>query len=392
MPLDTSILNLKDYEIVNSWNTNPILISVKYTGKICCPFCNNNNQLRLKDTFIRRIKHESIGSRKSILLLKAHKFKCLNCSRYFNQRLPGILKYKRSTEGFRREVFEKHHYGICQNRLANSLNIGSATVERWYHDFLKKLSAETKNNPCPKVMGIDEHFFSKKDGYATTICDLGNHRVFDVVLGRSESALNRYFQRLNGKDNVKVVVMDMADPYRALIKKFFPKAKIVSDRFHVIRLINHHFLKLWQQIDPLGRKNRGLLSLMRRHQENLSLKHKNYLYLYFIKYPELKPIYDFKHKLCKLMLIKHQTKKQCAKLIPLFLDYINQLKTSLLDPFVTLGKTLESWSEEVVRMWRFTKTNGITEGFHTKMEMISRRAFGFRNFENYRLRVKVLCG
>jgi len=40
----------------------------------------------------------------------------------------------------------------------------------------------------------------------------------------------------------------------------------------------------------------------------------------------------------------------------------------------------------------FTKSNGITEGFHTKMEMISRRAFGFRNFENYRLRVLALCG
>ena len=44
-----------------------------------------------------------------------------------------------------------------------------------------------------------------------------------------------------------------------------------------------------------------------------------------------------------------------------------------------------------VRMWRFTKNNGITEGFHTKMEMISRRAFGFRNFDNYRLRVRVMC-
>jgi hypothetical protein len=27
--------------------------------------------------------------------------------------------------------------------------------------------------------------------------------------------------------------------------------------------------------------------------------------------------------------------------------------------------------------------NGPTEGFHTKMEMMSRRAYGFRNFENY---------
>jgi transposase len=43
-------------------------------------------------------------------------------------------------------------------------------------------------------------------------------------------------------------------------------------------------------------------------------------------------------------------------------------------------------------MWRFTKTNGITEGFHCKMEMITRRAFGFKNFQNYRIRVLALCG
>jgi hypothetical protein len=38
-----------------------------------------------------------------------------------------------------------------------------------------------------------------------------------------------------------------------------------------------------------------------------------------------------------------------------------------------------------------TQNNGITEGFHRKMKLIQRRAYGFRNFENYRIRVKVLC-
>ncbi len=42
-------------------------------------------------------------------------------------------------------------------------------------------------------------------------------------------------------------------------------------------------------------------------------------------------------------------------------------------------------------MWRFTRNNGITEGFHNKMETVSRQAYGFRNFNNYRMRVKVLC-
>ena len=53
--------------------------------------------------------------------------------------------------------------------------------------------------------------------------------------------------------------------------------------------------------------------------------------------------------------------------------------------------TLHSWSEEIVSMWRFTRSNGITEGFHNKMETLCRQAYGFHNFENYRLRVKVLC-
>jgi len=35
--------------------------------------------------------------------------------------------------------------------------------------------------------------------------------------------------------------------------------------------------------------------------------------------------------------------------------------------------------------------HGITEGFHTKMEVLQRQAYGFRNFNNYRLRLR-LCG
>ena len=62
-----------------------------------------------------------------------------------------------------------------------------------------------------------------------------------------------------------------------------------------------------------------------------------------------------------------------------------------LPQLVSLGQTLHSWAEEIAAMWRFTKNNAITEGFHTKMEVLQRQAYGFRNFNNYRLRVKVSC-
>ena len=63
--------------------------------------------------------------------------------------------------------------------------------------------------------------------------------------------------------------MDLAGVYRAMVKKHFPKARIVADRFHVIRLVNHHFLACWREIDRAGCKNRSLLSLMRRHRRHL---------------------------------------------------------------------------------------------------------------------------
>ena len=75
-----------------------------------------------------------------------------------------------------------------------------------------------------------------------------------------------------------------------------------------------------------------------------------------------------------------------------FLRAIYELKNVGFAALVQLGHTLENWATEIVAMWRFTKNNSITEGFHNKMETISRQAYGFRNFENYRCRVKVSCG
>ncbi len=59
------------------------------------------------------------------------------------------------------------------------------------------------------------------------------------------------------------------------------------------------------------------------------------------------------------------------------------LRQSGLAQLITLGETLQCRHEEVARMWRL--------GFHNKMETISRQAHGFRNFENHRQRVHVLC-
>lgn len=391
MPPGASIVGLPQFEIIDVEGTEKVTIRARYEGPIVCPGCEGT-ELRTKGVFIRRLRHGSLGLRPCFLEVEARKYRCLSCRRYFNQRFPGIGVRRRSTEVFRRQIVRVHEEGISQRTLALRERLGSATVERWYREHLGFKVREREDADCPKVLGIDEHFFTKKDGFATTFCDLGKRKVFDVALGRSEKALEGYLRGVLGKSGVRVVCMDLADHYRSLVRRHFPKALIVADRFHVIRLVNQQFLSVWSLLDPQGRKNRGLLSLVRRHPENLRPDQVERLKAYLESQPAFAAVYAFKQKLIRLLRFKSINQRKARRLVPHLLWAIERLKASHFPPLMTLGQTLWSWREEIARMWRFTKNNGITEGFHTKMEMISRRAYGFRNFENYRLRVRVLCG
>ncbi len=359
-------------------------------GEVKCPECGSK-QLRLKDRRLRHPRHEDWGLRQTYLELETKKWHCKDCGRFFWQRFPGILARMRASEPFRQAVCQKHFDGISRSRLGRRERISPATIERWFGVWLRQKAGERISVQCPQILGIDEHFFTRKLGYATTFCDLRNHKIYDVVPGRSEASLESYLARLEGKDRVEMICMDLAAGYRALARKHFPQARIVADRFHVIRTVNHHFLGCWKEIDPVGAKNRGLLSLMRRHRQNLKPEQYERLSEYLRRYPALESIYRFKQRLCSLLLEKHHNQKKCHQLAARFLRYVADLKACQLHHLVTLGNTLDSWKDEIACMWRFTRNNGITEGFHTKMEVLQRQAYGFRNFNNYRLRVKVLC-
>lgn len=385
------ITGIEGIEITKVKAEQDIVIYADYVGPKECRHCEGR-RVRLKDDYFRSLKHTRRGPRLIWLRLRVFKFQCLDCKRYSVSQVKGILARRQSTENFRQEVFEKHHGGLSQSHLAETHQIGSATVERWYQDFIVYRVSELKGRACPRVLGIDEHFFTRKQGYATTLVDLRNGKVFDVTLGRSEASLAQYLRGLKERWRVKLVVMDLSETYRSIVQKYFPNAKIVSDRFHVVRLVNYYFQRVWQSLDAQAKKNRGLLSLMRRHPWNLSSDQKVNLQKYIQSIPGLEAITEIREKILKLLLLKNLSKVEARPRLHEFLDLISHLLGSPIDFFQSLGKTLQSWKEEILRMWRVNWSNGMTEGFHNKMEMISRRAFGFKNFNNYRLRVIALCG
>jgi len=382
------ILGLPELEVERVDRNDAISVYAKPKQRPRCIHCGHDH-LRVKATYQRTLKHTRQGNQLITLYLRSPKYHCQRCGRYFRHRFKGVRPRYRASEAFRLEVFEAHDGGVTQAKLRRTHTISAATTERWYQSYCRARISEMSNRPCPKVLGIDEHFFSRKKGYATTLVDLHRNKVFDVRLGRSEASLHRYLRHLPGKDNVKLIVMDLSETYRSIARQHFPRAKIVADRFHVVRLVNQHFLNAWKDVDPEGRRDRGLISLMRRHEWHLPPdKHVN-LQRYLAEHPGLHALYEARQKLNRLLLLKNQRKQQVQHKLTILLKLIAQMRET---PLRRLAKTLTSWLEPIVMMWRSNKSNGPTEGFHTKMEMMSRRAFGFKNFENYRMRVMTHCG
>jgi len=358
------------------------------TSCLCC----GGVRLRSKGRYERRARHLDCFGVPSEVTIHCRRFRCVDCAGTFVQPLPGIVAGRHSSEPYRHVIYERHHQGICAATLARREALGSATVSRIYAQFTERKAAERRRLDCPFVLGIDEHTLHKGQRFATTFCDLKNHRVFDISPGKSEVELAGYLRTLRGRDQVRVVCIDLSCSYRALVKRWFPRALIVADRFHAIRLVGLHLLRLARQLVPQLGWNRGWLGLLRARGDRLDPERRRRLDRLLAGRPALLPIYEIKERLWALLRQKTLSKGSCRRRIAELFELIGQLRSTPLEPALTLAKTLEDWSEEIVRMWRFTRNNAITEGFHRKMKLIQRRAYGFRSFENYRLRVIAQCG
>lgn len=389
---NVNLFNLPGYVVTSNFACDSFLqFNVKSTSKSgTCPKCLRKTRV-FYEVKTRKIRHTNWHDRPTFLIVTSRKFKCKSCKYRFWERFNGVLPRNRHTQNFKKQIAFEALNGHDYKKVSCNYHLGQATVTRWVLTYTDLVVKEKLSNICPRVLGIDEHFFTRTHGYATTICDLVRRKVFDVVLGRSELSLASYFSSLPNKDRTKIVVMDLSTTYKSIITKYFPKALIVADRFHVIRLVNHRFLETWKILDPIGRTNKGLLSLFRRKQSNLKPEQHFRLKRYLRTIPALEALYDFKNEIHHFLLKRAVDRRKMRFEIQRFNKIIYELKESRFIPLISLAKTLKSWQLEILRMLRFSRTNSTTEGFHNKMERISRIAYGFRNFGNYRLRVLMQC-
>ncbi len=185
-------------------------------------------------------------------------------------------------------------------------------------------------------------------------------------------------QPLAMREGVEEVCVDMWGGFPKVIREVFPNAKIVVDRFHVQKLLNKALNKIRLALKLTGLKNRCLLM---NNQVNLTDEDKEKLELLLKSSPSLKIAHELKEEL----IMTYNSNITAS-------GGMRTIKKWLISARVMFGSTadtIDSHIDEICNYFNHRTTSGVTEGINTRIKLIIRQSYGFKNF--YLMKEKLLA-
>ncbi|MGE0326971.1 MAG: ISL3 family transposase [Polyangiaceae bacterium] len=312
-----------------------------------------------------------------------------HCQRPFTEPVPGVKKGYRTTARYRRAVLNAAEDFADLKTVRLRLRCSAGLLYRIVYEQLE-LRRRTRLYEWPARVGIDEHYFKRNRRldvreFVTMVVDLKNARLMELVEGKRGDDIRAALEHIPGRENVKWVALDLCDPYKRFAKDFFPNARLVADKFHVLRLLMPAITK-YRRLAAGDRDHPFLRKLLLRNGYRLKHHVRWQLSQWLEGHPELRALYQAKEALHRLYRIRGH--RRAAKALTKLTD---ALALSPLPPLQTLRKTLMRWRKEVLAYFICRLTNARTEGFNGKAKVVKRRAYGYRSFETYRLRLLNAC-
>jgi transposase len=365
-----------------------LLYAEKVSEFEVCPKCATPCR-SVYDTRWVKLRDDPIRGDDTILWIKKRRFSCATCKRPFTEPVPGVRKGFRTTERYRRRLF-----WACENfgdlsAVRRNYRCSSALLQRVLYEQLE-LRRRTRLYPWPTKIGIDEHLFKHEPRlnlrrFVTMIVDHKNKRLMEVVHGKSTDDLRAALDHIPGRENVQWVALDMSDSYRNFARGFFPNARLVADKFHVLRLVTpaiHRYLKAL----GLPREALPLYRVLRRNPLRLSFDWRWRLRTWLADKPALRELCAVREALFRLYRTKGYRRAKDA-----LTRLTDAMAHSSVPEIQTLRNTLMRWRREVLGYFACRLTNARTEGFNGKAKLVIRRAYGYKSFRNYRLRLLQAC-
>lgn len=337
----------------------------------------------------RCIRHLDIWGKKTFLHFLSRRFQCGKCESMFTEELPFVETCRRQTI-----AFEQYTYESCissnRKRVAIREGLSQSTVRDIFNRFARS-RVDRSGNTLTRVLGIDEISLKKRHKqYALVISDIERKCILAVIPSRDKESLEKWIDELTERQRRAICFasIDMWDPYRQAIRNKLPHVRVVADRFHVMKQLNERLTQTRRRIQQnADEETRGTLKgsrwLLVRNRSELSSEQEKHLGKILDLHPELRTLYLLKEEFARIF-DKVNSREKAERFLS---AWKLKVKYTVSKPLLKFLNTLQNWWEEILNYFVEGVTNGFVEGLNGAIRNIIRRAFGYRNFQNFRLRV-----
>lgn len=356
-----------------------------------CAICSSFNvsPRGIKKRVIRTVP---IGRKIVEIIVYINRLFCNDCQRVRQEKIEFTSPKRTYTHAFKRLVLDLSRYMTIKDialHLKTSWDIVKDIQKR---DLQKKYSKPKLNRLL--YIAIDEISVSKGHKYLTIVMDLVSGQVVYVGTGKKAVSLTNFWRRLRRfKSNIKAVAIDMSPAYIDAVMTNLPNAAIVFDHFHVIKLFNDKLTMLRRQLyrelkNGLQKEVlKGVRWLLLKNPENLNSK-KN-------EKERLEEALKLNEPLTKAYYLKedlrqiwNQKDKKSAN--EFLIDWISRSRASGVQMLVKFARTLAAHATGILAYYDHKISTGPLEGTNNKIKTMKRQAYGFRDFEFFKLKIYAL--
>lgn len=392
------LVGLDEYRVLGAVERDDELVVMVEVDRpeMPCPRCGVFSR-RVKQYRWQRVRDGLSFARPTILWWRKRRFRCETpgCCASFTEQTAQVPARARLTRRVRDAIAAAVRTRSTAE-VAGEYRVSWWTAWRATVTVIQRLLAARPVIP-PAQLGLDETTFRRPQRFATGLVDLGSGKLWDLLEGRSRRIVSERLHDLSD-DVARIgdVVIDPFAGYKAAVRDLAPAARRTADRFHIIKLANQAVTDVrcrrqretagrrGRRGDPAYRARRDLL----RARERLSDHGWARLHAAFALDTtfELECAWVVKEALRDLYTCATRAEAEAA-----LAEWYTLVDTYNVPELSRLATTIHRWQDEVLAWFDSRLTNGRTEGRNLTIKSVKRSGFGFRNFENYRLRVLYRC-
>lgn len=338
---------------------------------------------------VRRVfRSLPIGNRPTLVGLKVPRVLCWSCGKIRQVKIGFADPKKQYTRALERYALDLSRHMTIKD-VAEHLQLSWDTIKEIQAKHLRHQFSRPKLHKL-KQIAIDEINIGKGHHYLTVVLNLLTGAVVFVGDGKGVDALKPFWKRLQrAHAKIEAVATDMSSAYIRAVRDNLRHAVHVFDHFHVIKLYNEKLSAFRRQLfHELTAKGQMLLKgirwLLLKNPENLDAKKKEPQRLQrALKLNEpLALVYYMKEDLRQIWL---QPNKRMARLA--LEDWLALARTSDIRMLEKFADTLEEHEEGILNYYDYPISTGPLEGTNTKIQLMKRQAYGFRDHEFFKLKI-----